>query len=267
MAIQIHQLNELTPSVSDYLALDTGADTGKASVSALADAMLADYEATFGTGDTATVIDKVNGKVNKAGDTMTGNLVISGSGTEQRLLRIQNGTRNVRTILNGDGNFGFYDDTNSGWILRSSSGNGLLTTPTAFSTGGNMTVGGLLTVQGHSSAVGTIVQASKATATAITGGSWVELQRIAIPAGTWAIVGNVTCSTTTSSADASKFFTVRLNTSDGYARMTVPLVSGVSSGSVADFYEDTAPNDMVLSVYSGINANIARSYLKAVRIA
>ena len=104
MAIQIHQLNELTStSMSDYLAEDTGSDTGKVSVSALAAAIVKDYEATFGNGDTASIIDEIDTKVSKAGDTMTGNLVISGDNT-QRLLRINNGIRNIRFTENTDGN-------------------------------------------------------------------------------------------------------------------------------------------------------------------
>lgn len=126
MAIQIHQLNELTsPSMSDYLAEDTGSDTGKVSVSALAAAIVKDYEATFGSGDTASIIDEIDTKVSKAGDTMTGNLVLTGENV-QRLFRINNGIRNIRFTENTDGNAGFYDDGNSKWLLRFGS-NGAIT--------------------------------------------------------------------------------------------------------------------------------------------
>lgn len=126
MAIQIHQLNELTsPSMSDYLAEDTGSDTGKVSVSALAAAIVKDYEATFGNGDTASIIDEIDTKVSKSGDTMTGNLVLSGENV-QRLIRINNGVRNLQWTANADGNAGFYDDGNAKWLLRFGS-NGVIT--------------------------------------------------------------------------------------------------------------------------------------------
>lgn len=283
MAIQIHQLNQITaPAMTDVLALDTGTDTGKVSVETLSSAVLADYEATFGE-DTTDVISKVtavataqaadadniatlqtdvSGKVNKSGDTMTGVLTITGT-NQQRFVRINNGTRNVRLTNNADGNFGLYDDTadQTGWILRSTSGNSLLTTPAAFACGA-------LTLSGHSSAVGSIIQASKTTATAVTSGSWTELQRITLPIGTWVIMGTITCSSTTASADSSKFFTLQLSTTSGYARQTVSLVSSVySSGSVTDFYTTTTEStDVTMSAYVGTNCNIARSYLKAIRI-
>lgn len=118
------------------------------------------------------------------------------------------------------------------------------------------------------SPAGTIVEDSTTTSTSVTSGSWTNLQTISLAAGVWVIVGNTICSSTTASADSSKYFITRLSTSDGYARQTTSQVSSVySAGSASDIVSLSEATSITLDVYSGSNINIARSYLKAVRIA
>lgn len=259
MAIQIHQLNEIiSPAMTDVLAEDTGTDTGKVSVQTLANAMLADYEATFGDGTTDTVINKVDSKVSKAGDTMTGSLTMTGDNT-QRMLRINNGVRNMRLTCNADGNVGLYDDTanQTGWILRSSAGGGLLATPAAFSCG-NLTVTGSV-----SATTPPAVQAATGSNKTLTAGSWNDLTSLSLSAGTWVIIAQATTSTT----GIGNSITLRLSTSSGNPRQTWDLVSGVySSGCAADIVTLTATTSVDLTAYSAGTPRISYYAIKAVRI-
>lgn len=78
------------------------------------------------------VLNTLNGKVSKTGDTMSGNLdVVKAGNSRVKVASTQNST----TVANGglqsttDGDFGVYDDVHSRWLARTDS-NGQLHVPT-----------------------------------------------------------------------------------------------------------------------------------------
>lgn len=274
MAIQIHQLNEITtPAMTDYLADDTGTDTGKLSIETLAGAILADYQATFGD-DTTDVVSKVtaiataqatdeaniatlqtdvSGKVDKAGDTMTGNLTISSENAVQRFLKIANSVRNVRWSLNNDGNFGLYDDTNNEWILYNQNGNAKLVTPKTLRADTFECV-----------TKPTVIQAIPAAITSVSVGSWVTVASISIPTSAiYVITGSVIVSGSTGAAGV-----LRLDTSSGNCRQSFYIPNGNTfAASVADIVEMGGGGTVNLQVYVSGTVNIlSGGRLKAVRI-
>lgn len=254
MAIQIHQLNELTsPSMSDYLAEDTGADTGKVSVSALAGAILKDYEATFGNGDTASIIDEIDTKVSKAGDTMTGSLAISASTASQRVLRLQNTVRNVCASLNVDGNFGFYDDTNGKWILYDQPGTDYLVINE-----------GIRATSFTSTTNPTVISATPSEISSVATGSWVNVASITLPyVGTYIVTGSLLIS-----GAAGSVCGARLDSSSGNCRQSYTIPNGNIHGvSVSDIMYGTANQTVTIQVYCTGTINIlSGGRLKAVRI-
>lgn len=97
--MQIHELNQLSrdPQSGDTLVLDTGEQTVKIDYDALADAIIAKFAPLAvdkgGTGATNAAGARTNlGAVNRAGDTMTGNLTVTEPIAPSYYLSRPNGT-------------------------------------------------------------------------------------------------------------------------------------------------------------------------------
>lgn len=273
MAIQIHQLNEISsPAMTDYLADDTGSDTGKLSIETLAGAILADYQATFDQ-DTTDVVSKVtdiataqtadeadiatlqtdvSGKVDKTGDTMTGSLTVTGD-SQQRYFRINNGVRNVRLTVNADGNCGLYDDTNSKWVLYDQPGTDYLVINE-----------GVRATSFTSTTNPTVIGATPSPISAVATGSWVDVASVTLPyAGTYIITGSLLISGTTGSVCGA-----RLDSSSGNCRQsyTIPNTN-IHGVSVSDIMYGSANQTVTIQVYCTGTINIqSGGRLKAVRI-
>lgn len=179
-----------------------------------------------------------------------GNLTVSGTNV-QRIIRLDNGVRNCRLTANTNGTWGIYDEKNSAWILYSDSNQ-------------NVSIPHSLLLEGHGSAVGTIIESETVSSKALNASSWTTLVSLSLPAGKWSVSGYATIVN-----QREKMLTITLqggNTS--YARNSV-YASGSNSctACVTDYISPTSTIAINLQGWCASAFTPLNCKIRAIRIA
>lgn len=179
-----------------------------------------------------------------------GNVTVSGNNV-QRIIRLNNGVRNCRLTANVNGTWGIYDDGNSGWMLYSGSDQ-------------NVSIPHGLLLEGHASAVGTIIESSTVSNKALTAGTWTTLTTLSLPAGAWSVSGYATIAN-----QSGKILTITLQGGNtAYARNSV-YASGSNSytACVTDYISSTSTITVNLQGWCASAFTPMNCKIRAIRIA
>ena len=181
------------------------------------------------------------------------NLTVKSTDAEDRLIRLQNSVRNVRQEVYATGYWGFYDDTNGEWIIRSD--------PSTR----NINIPHRLLLEGHSSAIGDIYEGTTASGITLTANAWTTVVSNNFPAGSWIITGYVTIPTGNQGAG----ITITMSSiGNNFARQSVYANGGASySANVTGYIKLTETTAITLQVWSASAISVNNCRIRGMRIA